>query len=116
MKAKTNERNIVSKSLYKLIKNGIAIFGLCMFIYFASKLGYNYYHLSNYSRSTIGQISAIDKDYKGNEIVRYEYEVKHIKYEGTTRFDARIKPKIDEFYRVKYSYKDPSVSKMEFDE
>ena len=115
MKAKTNENNIISKLLYKLIKNGLSIFGLCMFIFFALRLGYDYYHLSHYSRTTIGQISAIDKDYKGNKIVRYEYKVKYIRYDGTAGFDERIKPKVDDFYRVKYSYKDPSVSKMEFD-
>lgn len=98
------------------LNNIIAIWGLCLFVFFLIQFGHKYYHLSVYGEDTYATIDSIYEDWRYSKKVLYKFEVENKQYSGNGWYDSKIKPNLGEKYKVKYSSKDPSINKIKYRE
>ncbi|MDO6437081.1 hypothetical protein Q4534_06675 [Cyclobacterium sp. 1_MG-2023] len=96
------------------LENLFAVLGLALFLYFIINFTYTQYHLSNYKEYSSGTIIDFEEDYRGNKIAIFEFEVDNRIFRGEAYFDDFVNPVIGESYPVKYSMKNPNISRMEF--
>lgn len=97
-----------------ILNNLFAIIGLALFAYFVINFSYIQYHLANYEEYTFGTIIDFEEDYRGNKIAIFEFEVDNKTFTGQAYFDDFIAPIIGESFTVKFSKKNPKISRMEF--
>lgn len=97
-----------------ILENLFAVLGLAFFLYFIINFTYTHYHLSNYKEYSSEIIIDFEEDYRGNKIVIFEFEADNRIFRGDAYFDDFVNPVIGEHYPVKYSMKNPNISRMEF--
>lgn len=96
------------------INNFIAIWGLCLFFFFLFKFGHKYYHLNVHGEDTYATIDSIYVDWRYSKKVLYKFQVESKQYSGNGWYDSKIKPNVGEKYKVRYSSRDPSISKIKY--
>ncbi|HEV8513562.1 MAG TPA: hypothetical protein VGQ59_09800 [Cyclobacteriaceae bacterium] len=87
-----------------LITIGLLAFG---------KFFYNQAHFQFYPAYTTGVVTKLSKNARGNPFVKYEFDVHGKMLQGESSYGSALHPKVGEKYPVVYSYKDPSVCRME---
>lgn len=100
------------RKLQPKIYNLLSVLGIVLFAYFVFRFGHKYYHLNYHGRQTYGTIELIGEDWRYDKEVRYSYTIDGKKYYGRAWYDDKIKPKIGETFRVKYSSQNPEISKL----
>ncbi|MCF6352376.1 MAG: hypothetical protein L3J06_05135 [Cyclobacteriaceae bacterium] len=109
-----NLNKIILYKWKKKIGNLMAIGGLSLFSFFVFKLTYQAYHLKYYSEETLGRVDSIYIDWRYNKNVNYSFKVNDEFYYKSAWYDNKVKPKVGDYYRVKYSRKNPSISRIFF--
>ena len=101
------------KSLFGLSKKEffLVIIGILIVIYFICDTFYRKHLLENNAAYTMGQI-VNSRIADGKLWFEYEFYVDSISYKGEVPEDGRVKVKIGDHYRVKYSKSKPSVYKI----
>lgn len=98
------------------IKNRVetffAILGIGMFIYFGFTLGHKAFHLKYYGVETQGAIDSVFYDNEMHKVVSYSYIVNGVRYSSVKFYDARVKPKENQRFKVIYSSKDPHICEI----
>lgn len=85
-------------------------------IWGASIFGYRQYHFHFYENTTRGVIDSLEDDYFGDSTVFYSFKVGDRLIQGTQGYDIKVKPKVGEYYLVKFSTKNPDINKMVYRE
>lgn len=98
----------------KKIRYAAYIIGFIAMVALFGKDIYSRYHLKNYGNYTAGVVTGFSSGGRGTSWVNYEFVVGGNLYEGSSLYDAGVSPKIGDKFSVKYSSRDPKVSRMEF--
>ncbi|MEM9672178.1 MAG: hypothetical protein ACFB15_21585 [Cyclobacteriaceae bacterium] len=88
--------------------------GIILLVYVFGKTIYVHYHLYKYSSYTTGEVIGFSRGGRGNKMVDYEFFVSDEKYTGSSWYDDEVKPEVGDQYIVRYSSRDPDISRMIF--
>jgi len=96
--------------------NLAAICGGFVVLFFAFKVGSIEYQLAFHSKSTYGTVDSVYMTRGRTKHVAYSFTVDGKKYNGTAWYDEDVSPGPGDFFDVKYSSLDPSISRLQMPE
>ncbi len=107
-----NEKNKFPIKWRKVANNSLSILGLVFFLFFVFKISQKSYHLEYYGRETNAKIDSVYENWRYQKKITYTFKVNDRLYSSRTWYDEKIKPKVGDSFRVRYSSKNPDINKI----